>query len=260
LVKGCVVNSGQTGSTGQPADSGGGSDWRTWGLGVASAGLAGLVVLAVEKEQWVWVLVAVAVTVTIVMFLKQLQNSGNAKMALGFLAVGVVLGLVATVGVLQLRKNPENLAAGPPESRGSSPSTESASNAPQDEPDEFSVTFDTPADMESVPITGTVASGTVKGPLPSGSSMWLVKFSADNGGRHFVTRQIVPTAGRWSAPTEQIGSDDASENGRTFALQVVIASAAASQAMTPSGATREQGFAKLPAGAKVIAERTIVRR
>jgi hypothetical protein len=253
------VSAGQTGNTRQAGNSGGHFDGKTWLLGAGSAVLSGVFLLAIEKQQWIWVAASVlAVTVTALCY-SLLRTTTQRGTVLGFLAAGVALGLVLTFGVTRLLSSSKGQETSAAASNSPSEPVRSASVTPQESAADLKITFDAPAAMAKIPIGGTVATGTAEGSLGPGWTLWFVKFSDGNGGRHFVVSQIAITAGRWSARTGQIGSNDPQEVGGIFALKVVMASPEASKAMGPSAATREDGIAELPTGTKVLAEQPIVR-
>jgi hypothetical protein len=88
---------------------------RTWLLGAASAALSGVTVVVVEKRQWIW-LVALALAAVVTMLYDSLRRSAVRKRKIfGFLATGVALGLVLTLGVMGMwsDSNRQRAAADP---------------------------------------------------------------------------------------------------------------------------------------------------
>jgi hypothetical protein len=247
-------------NTGQPG--GGQFDERTWLSGIASAAisavLSGVVLLAVQDGQWIWVISLVLVAIVTALYLSLRRTAVKRGAILGFLAAGVALGLVLTFGFTQLSANPKGKQsiAGP--ARSNFKIVQSATTDPQKSDDGMKIAFDAPAPMASIPLGGTVATGSAEGTLGEGWKLWLAKFSANNG-RFYVVGQISIVNGRWSAQTGQIGSEDPRELGNMFILKVIRANPVASKMLEPNEATADDGIPALPAGAQVVAERSIIR-
>jgi hypothetical protein len=254
-----VVSPGPSGTVGSSGNGGGAFDGRTWLLGAGSAVLSGVVLLAIQNQQWIWLVVSILAVIVAALCLSLLRSTNKRGAVLGFLAAGVALGLVLTFGVTQLvsgSKRRTTTAAASNSPGAPVHSVHPDPTAPLESGTALKLTIDTPAAMAKIPIGGTVATGVAEGALSPGWTLWFVKFS---GGQNFVVDQIALTAGQWSVGTGQIGSNDPQEVGGVFALQVVMATPEASTAMKSAAAKADDGIAALPTGTTILAQRPIVR-
>lgn len=127
----------------------------------------------------------------------------------------------------------------------------------------LAVKIDVPADMARTPLQGVVVSGTATN-VEEGTALWLFVKSPDDGGRHFLTEEVVVVEGHWSLSTGQVGSDDPLEKGKLYVLEVVTSRGAATQAIRAklSAAAGGEMFyqdGKMPIGSDIVAKRVVVR-